>query len=159
MIDTDAIIKKAKFREGYLHITLEEKLGDTEKTIAMRSAETPHEDLRLAFEALEPVAREILMLPSEWRKGEFRIVGVSWSFSESTGVKGAVITGAVTLDTSDAPFNFNTPHLPFEPYSPTGNSPLMPDEGREALDHLEAEVKAFIDGKRAQQNFDFGAAA
>lgn len=63
---------------------------------------------------------------------------------------GAVMTGQVALDTSDAPFNFNTPHLAFEQYSPTGNSPLMPDAAQAALKAIQGEAEAFVTGKRAQ---------
>ena len=63
---------------------------------------------------------------------------------------GAVMTGQVALDTSDAQFNFNTPHLPFDQYSETGNSPIMPEPAQRALEKMQAEAEAFVSGKRAQ---------
>lgn len=146
----EIVIKKAKMKEGWLTISLEEKRDDFERTVTVRSCEPYHEDLRIAFDNLEPVARKILQFPSDWRRGAFRVAGVSWSKSDTTGVEGAVITGHVGLETADAPFNFNTPHLPFEQYSPSGNSPIMPSEGVDALEALKREVQAFLDGKRAQ---------
>jgi hypothetical protein len=145
----EIIIKKAKMKEGWLTVSLEEKRDEFERTTTVRSCEPCHEDLRIAFDNLEPVARKILQLPSDWRKGQFRIVGVSWSKSETTGVEGAVITGQIGLETADAPFNFNTPHLAFDQYSPSGNSPIMPSEGIDALEAFKGEVQAFLDGKRA----------
>lgn len=80
-------------------------------------------------------------------------------FSRSEdGIEGAVITGFVTLAEADAPFVFNTPHLPFEQYSPTGNAPLMPHEAIEALKRVQLQAEAYLNGKRAQGNL-FGEAA
>lgn len=156
----DTRIAKAKLKDGAVTVEKIETRGiDFEKKVKITCTETPHEDLRLAFGALEPTAREILQLPDHWRAGEMSIQSVTWSKSDSTEVEGAVITGSVGLDTADSPFCFNTPHLPFEQYSEGGNAPEMPSNGIEALEKLRAEVEQYLNGKRAQQSFDLGDAA
>jgi hypothetical protein len=145
------MISKVKYRDGQVIIVMAEKEGDNnERETTVKSYDAPHQDFLDALDALQSHVREILQLPKGWRDGQLRVSGVSFSMSEDTGVMGAVMTGQVALDTSDAPFNFNTPHLPFEQYSPTGNSPLMPDEAQQALKKLQSEAQSFVDGKRSQ---------
>lgn len=156
----DTRISKAKLKDGAVTVEKIETRGiDFEKKVRIHCTETPHEDLRLAFDGLEPTVRAILQLPDYWRAGEIAIQSVTWSKSDSTEVEGAVITGSVALETADAPFNFNTPHLPFEQYSKTGESPTMPVDGIDALETLRREVEAYLKGKRAQQSLEFGDAA
>jgi hypothetical protein len=145
------MISKIKVRDGQITIvTTETDGGQNERETTIKSYDAPHEDFYKALDALQNHARDILQLPRDWREGQLRISGVSFSMSEDTGVMGAVMTGQVALDTSDAPFNFNTPHLPFDQYSPTGNAPTMPESAQRALKKVQAEAEAFINGKRAQ---------
>ena len=143
-------IKKAKLEGFYLRASYEEVSDDGMREIAFKSAIEAHPDLLKAFAALQPAARIILCVPDDWAREEIKITGVSWSCSESTGVRGAVITGQAILPTAQSPFNFNTMHLPFDQYNESGNAPLMPPEGVDALDNLEREVLAALDGKSAQ---------
>ena len=145
------MISKIKVRDGQVTIVISETENEqNERETTIKSYDAPHEDFNTALEALQVHARDILQLPRDWREGQLRISGVSFSMSEDTGVMGAVMTGQVALDTSDAPFNFNTPHLPFEQYSETGNAPLMPEEAQIALEKMQQEAEAFVEGKRAQ---------
>lgn len=145
------MISKVKFRDGQVTIVMSEKeSAQNERETTVKSYDAPHDDFVKAMEALQAHARHILQLPKDWREGQLRVSGVSFSMSEDTGVMGAVMTGQVALDTSDAPFNFNTPHLPFEQYSATGNSPLMPDEAQTALERVQREAELFVSGKRSQ---------
>jgi hypothetical protein len=145
------MISKVKMRDGQVTIVISAKQDDqNERETTVKSYDAPHQDFLDAFAALEAHARGILQFPKSYREGQMRVSGVSFSMSEDTGVMGAVMTGSVALDTSDAPFNFNTPHLPFEQYSPTGNSPLMPGEAQTALERLQEEAEKFVDGKRSQ---------
>lgn len=145
------MISKIKLREGQVVIVISEKESDqNERETTIKSYDSPHEDFHSALEALQVHARDILQLPRDWREGQLRVTGVSFSMSEDTGVMGAVMTGQVALDTSEAPFNFNTPHLPFDQYSETGNSPIMPDAAQKALEKMQGEAEAFVNGKRAQ---------
>jgi hypothetical protein len=143
-------IKKAKIEGFHLRASYEEVSDDGTREIAYKSAIEAHPDLLMAFAKLQPAARIILCVPDDWARNDIKITGVSWSCSEATGVRGAVITGQATLPTAQSPFNFNTMHLPFEQYCEDGNAPLMPDEGVDALDALEREVLAALDGKSAQ---------
>lgn len=156
---TDARISKIKQKDGWITIQSVEKHGETsERDVTFKCSDEPHQDLNDAFEALTAHARRILEWPSTYADGRIRISGVSFSYSDDTGVEGAVMTGMVLLESSDSPFSFNTPHLPFDQYSPTGNAPTMPDEAKRALAHLREEAQAFMDGKRAQGEL-FGRAA
>ena len=95
--------------------------------------------------------RHILRAIPGYADGRIRISAVTFSFSEDTEVEGAVLTGQVALDGSDAPFCFNTPHLAFEQYSEGGVAKLMPEEAVDALKELRAEAAAYmLNGKRAQ---------
>lgn len=156
----DNRIKKIKFRDGQVIITTcSGNVATTEKETTIKSFDTPHQDFVDAVEALESHARKILGWSADYATGQLRITGVSFSLSEDTNVEGAVITGQVSLETCDAPFIFNTPHLPFDQYSPTGNAPTMPDAAQRALDALKVEAAAFVNGKRSQGDLFAGAAA
>lgn len=145
------MITKVKLRDGQITIVMSDKEGENnERETTIKSYDAPHDDFTKAFDALQAQARAILQLPSDWREGQLRVSGVSFSMSEDTGVMGAVMTGQVALDTSDAPFNFNTPHLPFDQYSATGNAPTMPEAAQRALEALQQEAEAFVNGKRSQ---------
>jgi hypothetical protein len=151
-MSTETRISKVKQKDGWIIIQSTEKNGYTqEREVTFKCSDTPHEDLINAFDALVEHARTILEWPSSYADGRIRISGVSSSFSEDTGVEGAVLTGQVALDGSDAPFCFNTPHLAFEQYSEGGVSKLMPEEAQDALKRLRDEAAAFmLNGKRAQ---------
>lgn len=154
------MISKIKFRDGQITIVISEKEGEqNERETTIKSYDAPHDDFHRAMEALQVHAREILQLPKDWREGQLRVSGVTFSMSEDTGVMGAVMTGQVALDTSDAPFNFNTPHLPFDQYSATGNSPIMPEGAQRALEKLQTEAELFCGGKKAQGDLFVAAAA
>lgn len=124
--------------------------SDDEREIVLRSVEAPHPDLPAKMAALAYDVRKLLELPHDWAKDGFTVAKVIWSLSEKTGVRGAVMSCQVALECADAPLVLNTPHLPFEQYSETGNGPLMPEATIARLNELEAEALAFLDGKRAQ---------
>lgn len=154
-------IAKIKNKDGRVQIVSIEGEGTTNEAETLHKIyDEPHDDFRKAMSSLEAHARDILQWPVEYAKDRVRITGVSYSFSENTGVEGAVITGLVDLDTSDSPFSFNTPHLAFEQYSETGAAKLMPEEAQDALELLRKEALAFLKGKRAQSSlFSFQQAA
>lgn len=144
-------IAKIKHRPAGWEIHMEERRGKEEKDTIFRCSDTAHTDLDLSFDALVGLAREILQLPAEWKPNSMTICGVSFSFSEETQVEGAVLTGLVDLDTSNAPFCFNTPHLAFEQYSETGEAPLMPQRGIELLAKVRMEAELYMSGKKRAQ--------
>jgi hypothetical protein len=144
-------IRKVKFKDETVTLFIEEKIGKTEKETTFKCSEKAHPDFDSALGALVPIVRKILEISDSTWIGCLRVSGVTWSESEESGVEGAVISGKVELDAADAPFCFNTPHLPFEQYSEGGEAGLMPPEGIEALEVLRSEAQAYMTGqKRAQ---------
>lgn len=144
-------ITKIKAKEGEVIIKYKEDLGNnTEKESIFKCSDEMHSDFTMCFTKLIPVVYKILQLPDEWRIGEMRITGVSFSHSESTDVDGAVITGLVNLTTANSPFCFNTPHIPFDQYSENGKSPTMDIDTIDKLERLKEEALAYMKGKRSQ---------
>lgn len=144
-----AEIKKVKLKNGEVEIHTVETAGKDEKEAVFKSTDRPHPDLETAFESLITCVYEILEWPGEYAVGRIKVAGVSFSESED-GVRGAVMTGYVKLETAAAPFCFNTPHLAFSQYSPNGSNPIMSEDAQRKLKRLEDEARAFITGKRAQ---------
>jgi len=146
-------IAKIKQSSKDKSITIIESEGseftDSTETKYVRYAD-PHPDFIKAFEALVPHVRTILKWPISYALGDIRVTGVTISESEETYVEGAVITGLVTLDTTDSPFSFNTPHLPFDQYAEGNVAKTMPEDAIEAIRALQNEAREYLKGKRAQ---------
>jgi hypothetical protein len=144
-------IAKASFKDGQLLVVQRCRSSDTERTINISCSKTRcHPDLEAAFDACGSAVREILEWPSTLYGNRLRITGATWSHSENTDVEGACITFQVDLEDSNSPFCGTTPHLPYEQYSESGEQPVMPDGGIDALNALKSEVERFLNGKRAQ---------
>jgi hypothetical protein len=145
---------KISMKDSGVLFKLEEEINDRDtKEIAFRSVETPHPDFEEAMQNLVRGVRKILLWPEDYGLNAIRVTGVSLSMSESTGVQGAVITGTVSLETTNSPFCFNTPHLPFDEYSEGAEQPVMPPFVVDMIERLQAEAFAYMeDGKRAQGN-------
>jgi hypothetical protein len=120
------------------------------KESVLKSADSPHEDFITAMQSLSKVVRNILGWADDYAEHTLKVNQVSFSHHDDTEVKGAVITGIVGLDTADAPFCFNTPHIPYDQYSESGCSPTMPLFAQALLARVEQEADAYIHGKRAQ---------
>lgn len=149
------IVDKLKLKATETHVIGTSGLGRVnERTVSLKSLDTPHDDLVNEAAKLVGAVREILELPDTLWEDRIKVTGVSWSFHEDSGVRGATITAQITLETTQSPLVVNTPHLPFEPYDPNAHPeavpPLMPEEWQDVLNDLEAEAKLFMDGKRAQ---------
>lgn len=148
---TEKRIQSLKYDKGKVEMSGVETWGSgNERTWKLICYEEPAPELPAALKALEKHVRELLELPNDWADGSFRVVKVSWSYSESTGVQGASVTCLVDLEAANSPLVLNTPHLPYEQYSSTGNQPTMPNQMREALDKVEEEAEAYLRGKRSQ---------
>ncbi|NOU05327.1 MAG: hypothetical protein HOO99_04010 [Hyphomicrobiaceae bacterium] len=144
-------IAKIKFKDGVVHILdISGQGSSNEIETTHRIFTEPHPDFKNAMSALVEHVRTILEWPVSYAIGAIRIGGVSFSMSEDSGVEGAVISGLVDLKTSQSPFTFNTPHLPFDQYNEGGTAPVMPDDAIEALEELRREARAFLKGKRTQ---------
>ena len=145
------MITKAKVKEDVVEIRYTENELKIEKEVIYKCKEKQHPDFDLAMSALVRDVYEILELPMDWAPQCMRITGVSFSLSEETGVEGAVITGVVELKTSNAPFCFNTPHIPFDQYSDGGTAPVMPEKTVRNLALVKEEALKYVEGKRAQE--------
>lgn len=144
-------IAKAKRKHGQLQIELEETDSDTERKVQLKSLGGCHPDLDDAFNAIASHVREILEWPNTLYGNCMTVTGVSWSVSEKTEVEGAVISAQAALDGCNSPFCFNTPFLPFDlDNEENQDQPVMPDGAQDALAALREEVRAYINGKRAQ---------
>lgn len=150
-----AQIAKVKVKDGLVEIQATEIRGKTEKEFILKSTEAPRPELKAAMKACEATVRRILQFPEGWMTDRLTVTGVS--FSLSGDVKGAVVTALMALDTADAPFCLNTPHLPFDQYSPSGNSPTMHPDDIDILTNLEKEAQMFLNGTRAQLELGVGA--
>lgn len=148
---TEKRIRSIKLDKGKVELDGVETWGSgNERTWKLTSYEDPAPELPAKINALEKHVRDLLELPKNWAKDSFRVIKVSWSFSESTGIQGATVTCLVDLEATGSPLVINTPHLPYKRYSPTGNQPTMPNQMREALDEVERQAEDYLAGKRSQ---------
>lgn len=108
----------------------------------------PSPELYTAMNALAEHACEICGLPADYSEN-CKVSGLSLSYTED--IMGAVITVQKPLENSNAPFIFNTPHMPAEPYGGgLDYSRCLPSECLEAIEKVKEEALAYIKGKRAQ---------
>jgi hypothetical protein len=152
---SDKQLKKIKYDGGALEVTLAYVNDDAEYKSTVKSLGGVHPDLPLALQALVEHVRNILVLPDYWCAGAIRVTGLAFSYRDGD-LNGAVISCEVGLTTCNAPFCFSTPHLPFD--SDSGESEIP----RDAIDPIMAvveEVNAYLAGKRAQSELNFGEAA
>ncbi len=151
-------ISKITYKGDGVIVHVEETIDDSKsKSIVFKSIDKPHPDFLNALRNLESLVRHILALPEDWFKNQIGITQVSYSYSDKTEVKGAVITGIVNIHASESPFCFNTPHIPYEQYSDTAESPVMPSFGITLLDKFESEAAEYMNGKSAQLNLALAA--
>jgi hypothetical protein len=142
-------IQRIGYKDGYVTIEAEENVPETDyvKNISLRSAEAPDPEFVAAFEALADGARQLIAVPANWAKDAIHVTKVSLG---GKGVdKGATITCKASLDTSDTPFNFSTPFLPFSVEGDT-NRPIMPPEICALIRKTEALSLDYLQGKRSQ---------
>ncbi len=143
-----ASIRKVKVKPGTVEIHTESNIGKNEKITVHKSFEEPHPALVNALADAVKSVFHILEWDRSYAAGAVKVTGVSFSESES-GVRGAVITGQVALNTADSPFCFNTPHLPFEPYAQGAGGRIMEKVDVERMELILDEAQKFLDGKRA----------
>ena len=151
-------ITKVKYKAPAVEIHFEETAKSATKESIFKSVEKPHPDLELAFAGLVRHVYEILEIPvNSWKNG-INVTGASFSKSEDSGVEGAVITCQAPLDDCQSPFCFNTPHMPFEPYSEGSEAPTMDADCVQQLELVRKEADLYMGGKRAQQELDLAPA-
>lgn len=139
-------IKKVKYDLATVSITLADAGEKWDREEAVNSREAPHPDFVAALADLVPCVLDLCELPTDYEEG-MRVQSVS--FSEDTdGNRGAVVTAIKTLADVPAPLVLNTPHVSERPNAE--GACTMPRRLSHALDVVEREARAFLDGKRAQ---------
>jgi hypothetical protein len=134
-------------------VKLEEPDMNSDYTMHLIECKEPaHSDLRNALRDMGQYLKEHAEFPSTW------IVDViSCTVTHTNEVQGLVITGRRDLQRCNAPLIINTPHYTREPYNEGDDSDMgiFSSECGDALDTLEQEALAYVDGKRAQGVLDF----
>ena len=117
-----------------------------------------HPDLKKAPEAMVPHLLENCEIKAEeGYKIAVRSVTSTYKEMEDGTVHGLVISGLRELRYSRAPLVLTSPHKTDIPYSEGDeDAPLLTSACLGAFDDLESEVFAYVDGKRAQGELDFG---
>jgi len=141
-------IGKDDFERETVTVKLEEpdqSGGFTSHLIECKDA--PHPDLRDALQAMGEYLKEHAEFPSTW---VVSVIGVT--VTHTNEVQGVVITGRRDLENCNAPLIINTPHYTRESYNEDDDSDkgIFSSSCGDALDLLEREAIAYIDGKRAQ---------
>jgi hypothetical protein len=141
-------IGKDDFDREVVTIKLEEPDqtgGFTAHTIECK--DLAHTDLRNALQAMGQYLKEHAEFPSTW---VVAVIGVT--VTHTNDVQGLVITGKRELVRCNAPLIINTPHYTRESYNEDDDSDMGIFSGScgEAIDLLEKETLAYVDGKRAQ---------
>lgn len=141
---------KIKINGGGVILHLEEKMDENNsRDVVFKSADSPHSDFTEAMARVALYARLMLGLPEDYARNSFHVGGVSLSYGKDDA-KGVVISGWINLTSTNSPFFFNTPHLPYTKPSESSTVPVVPAEGLLALNLLEYEAAAYLSGKRAQ---------
>lgn len=149
-------IGKNEFEREVVTIKMEEPDRNGEFTAHLiECKDTPHPDLRAALAAMAEHLISNAEFPSTW---EPQIDVISVTITHTNNVQGIVITGKKELENCNAPLIVNTPHYTREPYNEDDESDkgIFSTACGFAIDALEKEVIAYVDGKRAQQELDFG---
>lgn len=147
-------IGKDEYEREMVTVKLEEPDqagGFTQHLIECRDA--PHPDLRKALQAMADHLKTNAEFPGDWI-----VTIISVTVTHTNGVQGLVITGKRDLERCNAPLIVNTPHYTREPYNEDDDSDMgiFSSSCGDDLDTLEKETLAYVDGKRAQGQLNFG---
>ena len=109
------------------------------------------------YETMEALAEHVVdmcELPENYLN-RIKVRGVSFSYGGETEVMGAVISASMELKESYQALNLTTPHKASAMYNPTtpdDEMQLLTGDCIEALEALQEECMAYIEGDRAQGN-------
>jgi hypothetical protein len=120
---------------------------DTGDTVTLEAGDPPLAELKDALQDMVTHLVAICELPAKWEQ-ETRVLGVSVTYSDE--VRGLVITGLRRLSGHSAPLVINSPHATNDEVE-KGTYTVACGL---ALDELEAQVWRYVDGERAQLQFD-----
>lgn len=119
----------------------------------------PHPDLKEALEGMvEHLLENCEIASEEGHKITVKSVTCTYKDMDDVGlVRGLVISGVRELRRSNSPMVLNSPHKTDQPYTEDGDDDIcLSSRCIDALYGLEREVFAYLDGKRAQGELDFG---
>lgn len=150
-IPTNLQISKVKYERKIGKVTIEYSIlndGKDDINVILKSNDEPLQEFIDRLNELSKFVETICQLPAGYCD-QAEIRGVS--FSHSNGVLGAVITALIPLDSANSPMVINTPHLPSEQYSETGESPVLSPKCVFVLKNLIVEAIRYIDGERVKE--------
>lgn len=148
-------IMKLKYDGEVVEVISSEGEGRWDRSERLTSRDAPHPDLKLALQALKPLALEICELDTQYGQ-KMRVQSVSWSYDKD-GFRGAVVTCLRELRGVPSPLVINTPSLSERETDEV--EPTMPRAMSNALDALEQEAEKFVNGYREQADMFAGPAA
>lgn len=125
-----------------LRWTTEEQQGKGHHHHELTSEARPHPDFVAALQIFKPFVAQLIDAPPAYLE-EARVVSVS--VSRKGDVRGVMIHATRPVSKATAPFNIHTPHEPGD-----GAVGVWLPGMEDALDELEAQAVAFINGKREQ---------
>lgn len=138
-----------------LRWTTEEQQGKGHHHHELTSEARPHPDFVAALQIFKPFVAQLIDAPPAYLE-EARVVSVS--VSRKGDVRGVMIHATRPVSKATAPFNIHTPHVK-ELAGSEEEETDEPGDGavgvwlpgmEDALDELEAQAVAFINGKREQ---------
>lgn len=142
------LIKKVKLDGKDYRVLI--KYVNSKGTHESKFDEDPTPEFKDAMDDLRDHLIEWIEITDGLSTSKVTIRGVS--FSDSNGIMGACITGLISLTDSNSPLCINTPHKSEMPYSEGGDdSVCLTSRCTDALKKVMDQCKAYLDGKRAQQ--------
>jgi hypothetical protein len=139
--------KKIKWDQKDITLLWTTESGSETHDHELTSKAAPHEDLNTALQALASDVLNVCELDAAIE--DLRVQSVSLSFSEKSGLRGAVVTALKPVAIANSPVVLNTPHLTEDGEDPKA---VMPASMWRRVLKLEDEAQAYLDGKRAPQD-------
>jgi hypothetical protein len=136
--------KKVKWDEKEVTLIWTTESGTETHERELTSKNAPHVDFASALQALRGDVLSVCELDDA--EEDLRVQSVSLSFSEKSGLRGAVVTGLKPVQIANSPVVLNTPHLT---ESGDGDKGVMPGSMWRRVLALEAEAQAYLNGKTA----------
>lgn len=147
---------KYKYKDGETLVKYETEHDEEGQydTVTLETSDEPTQELYNALQGMAAHAREMIEAPQSWDE-ELKVLSVKLGYSGD--VQGVVITALRALENNNSPLVINTPNFTREPYNEGDASDigLFSAECATDLDRLEELVFRFVDGERAQGQFDF----
>ena len=139
--------KKIKWDQKAVTLIWTTESGTETHEHDLTSMQEPHTDLNDALQALNTDVLNVCEIDAACE--DLRVQSVTLSYSEKTGLRGAVVTALKPVRIANAPVVLNTPHLTEAGDDPKG---VMPPSMWRRILALELEAQAYLNGKRAPKD-------